>query len=367
MYIRSQFKIILFYSNLLSSIINTFFLIHYKIKNKKVILYFKNIDYFNIGLINSTYKTISDYLNKKYNYKNSKINNFKNGFNKKKIKINCVDLFNINKFKKWLDKYLKDRFHIIYDTNKPDYLIFNVFGDDHLKRKYENAVKIAIYTENFIPNLDYADYAIGHSHIIYLDRYFKHSIFLWKKFEEIKNARKNALNNSMKKKFCAAVISNDLISDKFRLEFIKELEKYKIIDMGGKYKNNIGGPIKNKIEFLSTYKFSIAMENSNGDGYISEKIVDSFLAGTIPIYYGDYMVDEYINPKSYILIKGKKDLKKKIDYIIKIDNDIKLYKRIMKEKVVINDNFINEINNNLKQFLINIFFQDKNKAFRANG
>ena len=44
------------------------------------------------------------------------------------------------------------------------------------------------------------------------------------------------------------------------------------------------------------------MENSEGDGYISEKIVDSFLAGTIPIYYGDYMVDEYINPKTYILI-----------------------------------------------------------------
>ena len=43
------------------------------------------------------------------------------------------------------------------------------------------------------------------------------------------------------------------------------------------------------------------MENSEGDGYISEKIVDAFLAGTIPIYYGDYMIDEFINPKTYIL------------------------------------------------------------------
>jgi hypothetical protein len=43
------------------------------------------------------------------------------------------------------------------------------------------------------------------------------------------------------------------------------------------------------------------MENSNGDGYISEKIVDSFRAGTIPIYYGDYILDEFINPKTYIL------------------------------------------------------------------
>ena len=55
------------------------------------------------------------------------------------------------------------------------------------------------------------------------------------------------------------------------------------------------------------------MENSEGDGYLSEKILDSFQSGTIPIYYGDYMVEEYINPKAYILIRGKKDIKKKIE------------------------------------------------------
>jgi hypothetical protein len=71
--------------------------------------------------------------------------------------------------------------------------------------------------------------------------------------------------------------------------------------MGGNYKNNIGGNVYNKIEFLSSYKFSIAMENSEGQGYVSEKIIDSFMAGTIPIYYGGYMIDEFINPKSYIL------------------------------------------------------------------
>ena len=72
--------------------------------------------------------------------------------------------------------------------------------------------------------------------------------------------------------------------------------------MGGRFLNNVGGPVVNKIEFLSSYKFSIAMENSNGDGYVSEKIYDSLISGTIPIYYGDFTVDEYINPKAFILI-----------------------------------------------------------------
>ena len=86
--------------------------------------------------------------------------------------------------------------------------------------------------------------------------------------------------------------------------------------MAGKYKNNVGN-ISNKIKFLTSYKFSIAMENTEADGYASEKIVQSFLAGTIPIYYGDYMIDEYINPKSFILIRGVKDMLQKIEYIKK--------------------------------------------------
>ena len=86
-----------------------------------------------------------------------------------------------------------------------------------------------------------------------------------------------------RKKFCAAVISNYKFTDGFRINFIKELSKYKKVDMGGAFNNNIGYQVKNKIKFLSSYKFSIAMENSEGQNYISEKIVDSFFAGTIPI------------------------------------------------------------------------------------
>ena len=97
--------------------------------------------------------------------------------------------------------------------------------------------------------------------------------------------------------------------------------------------NNVGGKVKNKIKFLSFYKFSIAMENSEGQGYISEKILDSLIAGTIPIYYGGYMIDEFINPKSLILIKNENDMRKKIEYIKKLDNNDKLYKSIIKEKL----------------------------------
>ena len=186
-----------------------------------------------------------------------------------------------------------------------------------------------------MPDLNLADYIIGHYHIIYLDRYFKYSIFLWINLNDVDKKREEILNNPVRKKFCAGVISN--CKAEFRLNFIKKLSEYKIVDIAGKCKNNINNVITNKIEFLSNYKFSIAMENSDGDGYLSEKIADSFLAGTIPIYYGDYLLDEFINPKSYILIKGEKDIEKKIEYIKKIDNDDNLYEKIIREKPIIDD------------------------------
>lgn len=163
------------------------------------------------------------------------------------------------------------------------------------------------------------------------------------------------------------MISNNASSDNFRLHFIEQLNKYKEVDMAGKVFNNIGKYINDKINFLSSYKFSIAMENSNGDGYSSEKIVDSFISGTIPIYYGDYMIDEYINPNAYILIKGEKDIQKKIEYIKRIDNDKKLYKKLLNQKIFVNDRIPEIIEKEKNEFFYHIFMQGKNLAKRIDN
>ena len=106
------------------------------------------------------------------------------------------------------------------------------------------------------------------------------------------------------------------------------------------------------------------MENSEGDGYVSEKIFDSFISGTIPIYYGDYTIDEYINPKSFILIKNEENIEKKINYIKEIDQNYEKYSNILKENVLINENIVDIIEKEEKEFLYNIFNQDKRKAKR---
>jgi len=270
----------------------------------------------------------------------------------------------------WLLNKIDDEFIIEFNETDPDYLIYNVFDkyDVDLNPNFKNSIKIAFYTENIMVDINYADYIIGNYHINHLDRYFKYSIsFLYQNNSSIDKIREKVLKGTIRNNFCAAVISNCDSFFRFRLHFIEKLSKYKKVYIGGNCKNNINKKITDKIQFLSNYKFSIAMENSEGDGYLTEKIVDSFLAGTIPIYYGDYMLDEIINPKTYILIKGVKDMDEKIEYIKKIDNDINLYKSIMKEKPILDDNFVDKINKNeIKSFLKNIFRQDKKKAFRRD-
>ena len=277
---------------------------------------FKYSEYFDINLFIHPYTYISNYLNNKYNIHN---NQFIIGkYSQRKIVkvfitgilLKTDYLFILNLIK----NSLLDEFEIVLNSDNPDYLIYNCFRKEDLNIKYSKSIRIAFYTENMMADINKADYVFGNFHINYLDRYFKFSIFLYMKFSKINAIRKEVIKKPIRSKFCAAVITNCQPFYLFRIKFIEKLNKYKKIDMGGKCKNNIKKKIKNKISFLSKYKFSIAMENSSGDGYLSEKIVDSFLAGTIPIYYGDYMIEEYINPKTYILVKGDKDMEEKIEY-----------------------------------------------------
>ena len=350
--------------NIILLAFNISFIKTIKIKNLRIDL-FKSSDDFIMNLNIKAFKDISKYLTDKFfiNCKTLKRPSFK-----KEIKIKSIGLFDKSNHAKWLKSKLDDEFILVFEEDNPDYLIYNVFTDEDIQNKYNNSIKIAIYTENIMPDLNLADYIIGHYHIIYLDRYFKYSIVFWSNFKDIDKKRSEILKNPIRKKFCAAVISNcGLKFNKFRLNFIDKLSEYKIVDMGGKCHNNIKRDVKNKIEFLSSYKFSIAMENSNGDGYISEKIIDSFLAGTIPIYYGDYLIDEFINPKSFILIKGENDIEKKIEYIKKIDIDNNLYRAIIREKPIIDDNFMNIIDEKeIKSFLKHIFRQNKNISYRRD-
>lgn len=67
-------------------------------------------------------------------------------------------------------------------------------------------------------------------------------------------------------------------------------------------------PIVNKLEGLKDYMFSIAIENTKKDYYFTEKLIDCFSTGTIPIYWGCPSIGNFFDEKGIITFDTVNDL-----------------------------------------------------------
>jgi len=68
-------------------------------------------------------------------------------------------------------------------------------------------------------------------------------------------------------------------------------------------------PLPNKIYGLKDYAFSLTIENTRQDYYFTEKLIDCFMTGTIPIYWGCPSIYEFFNPNGMICFKDIHDMK----------------------------------------------------------
>jgi len=133
------------------------------------------------------------------------------------------------------------------------------------------------------------------------------------------------INLWRKTKNCSMVTSNKRITSghHFRGAITDYISKNKSdIDIyGGKYlhlpyftsKNfdpdHSGRHITNgKIRALKDYMFSITIENSKEDYMFTEKLIDCFLTGTVPIYYGCPSISKFFNINGIIVIDSLADL-----------------------------------------------------------
>lgn len=70
--------------------------------------------------------------------------------------------------------------------------------------------------------------------------------------------------------------------------------------------------VQDKREVLEPYMFSIAPENSRHNGYYTEKIIDCFVAKTIPVYWGCPNIDEYFDLDGIVIFQDYPDLLEKL-------------------------------------------------------
>lgn len=295
---------------------------------------------------------------------------------KQKIKIKLTDF--------WRSFDEKDNFFIkflgtYYDieiSDEPDFLIYSCYNNDgYLKwkrgprknaaeefRKYD-CIRIFYTLENVRPNFQECDYAFTFDFNDHINHYRLPSYGIYDPNCKLPFVKTDDIHPLVKREsfdpekvlrekthFCNFIYSN--MHGRTRNAFFKELSKYKKVDSGGKWLNNLGYRVKDKLDFLKKYKFTIAFENFSYPGYTTEKLVQPMLVNSLPIYWGNPLVNRDFNTNSFLNYFDFKSENKLIDKIIEIDQNDDLYIDYMKQPYFI-DNRVNHFidpKNILRQF-----------------
>lgn len=207
-----------------------------------------------------------------------------------------------------------------------------VFGIQHVNNELvrDNELNVMICVENL-------SVGRGHyQHFNHYDRYNNHKMDLYyysdisqltqntiptpycfiKQYNYLQNTYDQILKTKFEDKlFCLAISKNNLNRSKSKI--ITLMSQLGQVDHIYSYDNLVANKsCYNSPELLSVfnrYKFVICVENSNSNGYITEKIFNIFLAKSIPIYDGAPDVGNYINEHAFI--KFDETFVKKVIYL----------------------------------------------------
>lgn len=284
---------------------------------------------------------------------------------KPRIRINFVDFWdNFVPSESLFYQLLAERYEIELSTT-PDYLFCSVFGDEHLKY---DCVKIFYTGENQFPDFNLYDYAIGFERLDFGDRYFRLPIYYLYDTDFAAMQMKHEIESlDGKAKFCSFVYSNNNASP-HREQFLDRLNEYKTVSSGGRYRNNVGGPVADKLQFQLNHKFSIAFENSSYPGYCTEKLVQAFAARTIPIYWGDPQVGESFNEDAFINCHRYTSWNEIVEEVKRIDEDDTLCLQMLQTPALIEPDYDSREATlyRLTNFLAHIIEQPLEEAVRYN-
>ncbi|MBO4902896.1 MAG: hypothetical protein J5518_08905 [Lachnospiraceae bacterium] len=269
-----------------------------------------------------------------------------------------------------LDNFITDalREHFLVElSDKPDFVFCSNFGNRHLKYK---CVKIYYTGENLCPDFNLVDYAMGFQPITFTDRYLRLPLYvLYPEACQLALSKHELPDDydPSSKKFCNYVISN-AISDPARDEMISVLNSYKSVDSGGRYKNNVGGPVPDKIAFERDYKFTMCFENTSALGYTTEKLMEAFAGGTVPIYWGNPDIASEFNPDSFINCHDFASFEEVLTEVKKIDNDPDLFLKKLRAPILSENSGARVClaKDYVSDYLCRILSQKPEEAFRRN-
>ncbi len=198
---------------------------------------------------------------------------------------------------------------------------------DNTKRK----IFVMFSAEAVYPDLNLFDYIISFDRQIESERYNR--IPIWKFYGNSVLHRENTLSEEIahkmfhEKKFCNFLYSNGNAHE-MRDKLYLALGTYKKVDSLGKWKHDTDILEMDRcndwrieaIKVKKHYRFSIACENAIFPGYTSEKILSSFQAHSIPIYWGNPVLKYDYNEEAIIYVNDFSSAEELVDRVAEIDS-----------------------------------------------
>ena len=280
----------------------------------------------------------------------------------------------------------KEKFHFVWDELTPQYIFGGelIYTNKKMRSKFmelakrnPDAVTIFFAGEAVACDFNIFDYALVFDRELkFKDRAFRHPTYcffhksIYKSDNDMTYER--AKEEYRRRKFCNFIYSNGNAHYK-RDELFYMISKYKRVDSLGRHLNNTRGGylrgadwIKASIDAKSNYRFSIAAENAVFDGYTSEKILTSFQAHSIPIYFGDPSIEKEFNSDSFINANNYSSEGELLQAIRKIDDDEELWCRMAAENWRTDEQIVKQKSEqeDYRKFVNHIFEQDMAKAKR---
>lgn len=263
---------------------------------------------------------------------------------------------------------VKDYYEFEITTKKDaDFVLHSVGGHEVLKY---SGVRIFVTGENVCPNFQISDYALSFEKHPFGDRSaWLPLIKLYRDaYNFLKEERRDASEVlDSKSEFCAYVMSNSTGSATERELIFDKISSYKKVNSGGKWRNNTGIPVLDKLQFQRKHKFVIAFENYSYPGYLTEKFAEAAYAEAIPIYWGDPKIEEVFNTKAFINCHDYDSFDQVVEEIKRLDNDDVSFCSMLREPWFKNSSEPENLSNgHYVNFLRNIFDQSPKDAYRRN-
>ena len=149
-----------------------------------------------------------------------------------------------------------------------------------------------------------------------------------------------------KTRFCSFIYRSSHGQSHVRRGFCQLLAQYKSVDCPGASLNNtpkIENSTPGKLDFMASCKFNISFESVSSPSYLSEKLIDAFLAGAVPIYWGNPEASRYFNPAAFVNCHAYRSFEEVVEKVAEIDASPSLYEEYRNAPPILPESRIHQI------------------------